>query len=395
MKKGFTLIELLIVVVVLVTLMAVTFRLSSIGSSSQDRTETISRIQKLENCLSGYYAAYGTYPPVRLHGSRNYRLSVSSHGIQNTSGEEQDLSWSWYNASSHSVTDSSKEAEDWEKVQAACKAQPIACKYPYPSDSSWQSLAEKVSDMLAKKARNSSSLGEQRKQSLESGFTVNIAGSLSPYEDDAEWSEVQIFQFGLLSFLLPRYVIMMEGDATLFDDHKQWTENNTLPCDPMTGEPFSNWQDLRKYATSDDPGELAHATSIPSQAVCARWIPNLEGICKFGRSYSIFGVKIQDVNSDTANGMPTELNSVELFSPGGYDNDSTSGQYILDGVDVEDGWENPFYYYSPAPYQSYVLWSGGKNGRTFPPWVVREKLGGNANACIGYWTEDDITSMSN
>ena len=74
MKKAFTLVELLIVVVVLVTLMAVTFRLSSIGSNQTARNKTVSRLQKLENCLSGYYAAFGTYPPVRLHGSRNYTL---------------------------------------------------------------------------------------------------------------------------------------------------------------------------------------------------------------------------------------------------------------------------------------------------------------------------------
>ena len=57
MKKGFTLIEMLVVVVVLVTLMTMTFRLSSIGSGSSARNATINRMQRLENCLSGYYAA--------------------------------------------------------------------------------------------------------------------------------------------------------------------------------------------------------------------------------------------------------------------------------------------------------------------------------------------------
>ncbi len=70
MKKGFTLVELLIVVVVLVTLMTITFRITSVGDESTKRNRTINRMQRLENCLSGYYAAYGSYPPVKLHGSR-------------------------------------------------------------------------------------------------------------------------------------------------------------------------------------------------------------------------------------------------------------------------------------------------------------------------------------
>jgi len=61
---------------------------------------------------------------------------------------------------------------------------------------------------------------------------------------------------------------------------------------------------------------------------------------------------------------------------------------------VWDGWDNDFFYYSPAPYQSYILWSAGKNGRTFPPWIVREDLNSSVNQCIGAWTEDDILSMS-
>ena len=120
---------MLIVVTVLVTLMAITFRLGSIGGPSSHRNATVARLQRLENCLSGYYAAFGTYPPVKLHGSRNYRLSVSAHGIQNVDGEEQDLNWSW---ADNSDRNSQEELDDWEKVKAACKAQPVDCRFPYP-----------------------------------------------------------------------------------------------------------------------------------------------------------------------------------------------------------------------------------------------------------------------
>ena len=78
MKRGFTLIEMLIVVVIPATLMGMVFRLSSIGSDSDRRTKTIVRIQRLENCLSGYYAAFGSYPPVKRHGSPDPYLSVNS-----------------------------------------------------------------------------------------------------------------------------------------------------------------------------------------------------------------------------------------------------------------------------------------------------------------------------
>ena len=66
MKKAFTLIELMITIAVLVILMGLVFRLNSAGTESQKRTVTIIRMQKLENCLSGYYAAFGSYPPVKL-----------------------------------------------------------------------------------------------------------------------------------------------------------------------------------------------------------------------------------------------------------------------------------------------------------------------------------------
>ena len=66
MKRGFTLIEMMVVIAVLVTLMAMTFRLANIGSDTEARTMTISRMQRLENALSGFHAAFGCYPPVKL-----------------------------------------------------------------------------------------------------------------------------------------------------------------------------------------------------------------------------------------------------------------------------------------------------------------------------------------
>lgn len=390
MKKGFTLVELLVVVVVLVTLMTMTFRLSSIGSSQSARTTTVARLQKLENCLSGYYAAFGSYPPVRLHGSRNYRLKVSGHGIQSVD-DEQDLKWSWFDRSSHSVNNSQDEADDWEQVQAACRAQPLACKFPFPQDANWRQWAQATSDLLVQES-NASGLSENQKNKYGGGFSVEVTG-LSAYNNESDWREVQIFQFGLMSFLLPRYLVMMDSESSLFRDHEQWLDNNTLPCDPLSGRRFANWQSVQNYANSETPSDLAHVANIPSQSVCARWLPNLEGICRYGHPTTFYGVDIRDPESQDAGG-PIVSTETEIYSPGGYANDSTSGQYILDGVTVVDGWQNDFYYYSPAPYQSYVLWSAGPNGKTFPPWVSRESLDANAAAGAAYWTEDDVVNMS-
>ena len=78
-RKGFTLIELLVVVVILATLMGIVFRLAGCGDESRKRTKTVQRLQRVENALSGYYAAYGTYPPVPLHGSRSIYLKTNNH----------------------------------------------------------------------------------------------------------------------------------------------------------------------------------------------------------------------------------------------------------------------------------------------------------------------------
>lgn len=396
MKKGFTLVEMLIVVVILVTLMAVTFRLTSIGADQSYRNVTVARLQKLENCLSGYYAAFGTYPPVRLHGSRNYLLKTSSHGIQNLNGEEEPLQWNWYDVNEHKVSNDDSESRDWRKVEAACKSQPVDCRYPFPQTPEWEKYAQSVWIELARKASTSSSLSPEKKAIFGGGVTVNISGLLSPYQDRTEWRDVQIFKFGLMSFLLPRYLVMMRSDAALYRDHAQWLDNNKLPCDPLTGRSYGTWDRLQRKAVSEDATDIAEVANIPSQAVCSRWMANLAGTCSYSDADPIFGIDIRGDDVENSTAIPVSFN-LEVFTPGGYDENqgqNTSGQYLLDGVTVRDGWRNEFYYYSPAPHQTYVLWSAGPNKRTFPPWVSRESLDQKARQCVGYWTEDDIVNLS-
>ena len=394
MKRGFTLVEMLIVVVVLVTLMAITFRLSSLGSSSSNRNQTVARLQRLENCLSGYYAAFGTYPAVPLHGSRNYKLTVSAHGIQNIDGEEEELKWSWASSRANG-RDSKEEQEDWEKVEAACKSQPVDCRFPYPANGRYADYVKAVSTELQSKANTDTTLSEERKQALAQGFDDGVSGNIgrfNPYQDKTEWRELQLFKFGLMSFLLPRYLVMMNSDESLYKDFAQWTSNNVLPADPLSGQTFPSWRELQRRATSDQASEIARVANIPSQAVCARWLPNLEKSCVCNHNFKLFGIDIRDPDDQELS--PNNVN-VQVFSPGGFDESSTGNQYILDAVSIRDGWDNEFYYYSPPPYQSYVLWSAGPNKRTFPPWVPRASLSSSANECVGYWIEDDIVNMSN
>ena len=372
--------------------MGFVFRLMGTGSDSHKRTLTVMRMQKLENCLSGYNAAFGSYPPVKLHGSRDIYSAVDSHGIQKS--ESNKGLWEW------NKIGQAAEERAWDQVRAACKSQPIDCRFPYPSK--FTKLVQSVSEEMARRAESGEEFferywrNENTKQRLtarfDDGVTQNI-GRHSRHKNEVDWRNVQLFKFGLMSFLLPRYLVMMNGDSQFFTDYAQWKDNNDEPCDPFDGTQYT-WLKLKQkvddYTKSNSRSDLARVANIPSQAVCARWMPNLAGICKANHSYSLFGINIRD--SEDEGDLHVENVNIEVFSPSG--EDSNANQYILDGVTIRDGWGSDLYYYSPSPYQRYTLWSAGPNGRTFPPWVSREGLSGNANVCIGKWTHDDIISLS-
>ena len=372
MKKAFTLVELLIVVLVLATLMSIVFRLSSIGSDATKRSTTIDRLQRLENCLSGYYAAFGSYPPVRLHNSRDFRLKTSEkHHVQ---------SYDQY---------VSGNGLEWNSVKAACMAQPVGCEYPFPNSSTWETYIEALSDMLVKEAEENGGTA--------SDYTFTCKYSGGNWSKEIEWRDAQYFKFGLLSYLMPRYLFMLgyskpgypgEGCNIEYRKYVQWTSNNTEPCDAMDGSRMS-WQQVQQYATSGQQDQIARVANIPSQAACARWMANLEGIVWSTKEMQFYGV------SSAFGWIDKGVVQTTIHGRGDYENDNTSGQYVLDWARVVDGWYNDFYYYSPAPYQSYVLWSGGPNGYTFPPWVDRTKLDSNVRATVEDWTADDIVGMSN
>jgi hypothetical protein len=158
-----------------------------------------------------------------------------------------------------------------------------------------------------------------------------------------------------------------------------------------TGIAYGSWKSFCDIMGGDDDWQI---DLIPSQAACARWLPNLQGIVS-GKRYYFFGVPIGESGND---GIPDVKNagSFTLYSAGGSSSSGNSG-YPLNSVTVKDGWGNDFFYYSPAPYQTYVLWSAGPNGKTFPPWVDLEQFkkdhGDHYEKAV-QWMADDIKFMS-
>ena len=375
-ERGFTLIELLIVTVVIVTLMGIVFRLAGVGGDSRAKSKTLARLQRVENAISGYYAAYGSYPPVPLQGrSRDVRMKVGGNGVLGSVSGSYNLS--------------NPDDETVRQVEAACRAQPVAVLFPFFMNSS----------IDGNRANNAEKLVTAI--SSERGFKfgpLRNTGGLSL--DESNWHQVNLFQFGLLSFLLPRYLFMLQGDENMYDNRKgQWAANNQLPSRIDTGRPYESWKDMQeKYygSGSGNAKEMALIENLPSQAVCARWMPNFEGIITGGLDF--YGVDTSDsdwlyLDGSLYNGIPGYKKWMHQASPGGYDN--SGSLYLLNGMTVADGWGNEFYYHSEVPYQSYRLWSAGPNLRTFPPWLDLGKFSQKEQETIANWTKDDISHLAN
>ena len=387
-KNGFTLIELLIVTVVIVTLMGIVFRLAGVGGDSRKKAKTLARLQRIENAISGYYAAYGSYPPVPLQGrSRDINVQVNEKtGVQgNPEVKRRDANLS--------------EPKDIDKrqIEAACRAQPIAVLFPYFMAGSVNSERKSgVENMI--NAFKSLLDGNQTFSPLNSPGGLNL--------DKTEWYDVNLFQFGLLSFLLPRYLFMLQGDPSMYDNPKgQWAANNQLPCRIDTGNPYEYWAGKAEslqyelYKSGNDGKEAALIANLSSQAVCARWMPNFEHIISGG--YDFYGVDTADPDwkylsssSGIYDALPNrdQAKWIRQFSRKGFEG---QGDYLLNGMTIADGWGHEFYYYSEAPYQSYRLWSAGPDGFTFPPWLDVSEFSKKEQEVIVGWTKDDISQLAN
>lgn len=408
MKRAFTLIEMMIVVAVLVVLMTVTFKLMGTGTESERRTRTVARMQRLENCLSGYYAAFGSYPPVKLHGNRDiYVRNVGN--VQDPNGQRNEDIWSWNKLGEQA------ERRAWAQVEVACRVQPVACRFPFPDSPDWNKLIKGISDDMKEYCQEEFESMDEDVGKLVMGGFDSVCENKGRLKNSGEldWNKIQLFQFGLMSYLLPRYLVMMNGPESFYTDYAQWTGNNgdEAPRDPFRGGVSSKqqWTDVWRQAQNarrGQPRDIAQLANISSQSVCARWMPNLEGICACNApqgTTKLFGVDIKSYRGEDStdlsyknvggndDGMLTSCN-ITMYRPEG----SALGvqQYVLDCITVRDGWAHEFYYFSPAPYQRYTLWSAGANGRTFPPWISRKDLSSQANRCVSLWIDDDIIHLA-
>ena len=288
MKKAFTLVELLVTITVIAILMGFVIRFGNVGSDTSARAVTVSRMQRLENALSGYYAAFGTYPPVKLHGSRDIYLRVNDHNLQSDSGEQNKNLWGWLGADGK-VQNERAEANAWEQVRVACVSQPVAAYYPYSED--YKEYVQQLSELMKEMAPTIDDLSDARKRVFAAGFDIGVDGNGSDsrfngYREYEEWADIQLFKFGVMSYLLPRYLFMMLGPEP-FLDYAQWLGNNNVPSDPFTGNRYGGngadastaWKRMRDDKWGDNESNKAGEVkigSIPSQSVCARWMPKFE-----------------------------------------------------------------------------------------------------------------------
>jgi len=395
MRKGFTLIELLVVVVVIVTLMAITFRLGGAGSDSTAKARTINRMQRLENCLSGYYAAYGSYPPVGLHGSRDYRYMVNDLGIQYDADSRGGAQIDEY----LELKDKGEEGREcWKRVEAACRSQPVGMSHPFCTRG-MRDYVSKVSEILKQKAESKEKRYEafHNNPALKEPFSALIdTTEISSSKSATKWTRAQIFRYGLLSYLLPRLLVVCMADGggtnysdfeTIYEEYSQWGSFNELPCMLKSGQPYEDWRAV--FAELKSRNARWKIAALPSQATCARWMPNLEGIVKGGGTY--YGISTAD------DWFGSSIVTTETTDPRIYSSEGGGQHYMLDEKTVLDGWGHEFYYYSPAPHQSYTLWSAGPNGRTFPPWVnVDTDVKSEEEKRVAQqWMADDIMHMQN
>ena len=404
MKKGFTLIELLIVTVVIVALMGIMFRLTGIAGNASDRETTVYRMQCLENCLSGYYAAFGAYPQVPLQGkTRNIFRKTHDEKTSIQSDDPGD------------IDESDSHFREYNSVEAACRAQPVAAMYPPPrkftssdTESSFQKYEAFQQAVQSALVDGTYSEGEENKiRKWVSATLENISerpGFLNSYTGTKSANQLQLFRFGLMSFLLPRYRFMLgcaygsqggngtESFNSAIDQFAQWTDNNTLPPRLDSGVSYASWKDFCNVFGSEDDWQI---DLIPSQAACARWMPNLRDVVT-GPTATFFGTTIAPTYG---NGIPRVRDAAgfNLYFPGGYNGSSSSRGYPLLSYTVKDGWGRDFYYYSPSPYQTYTRWSAGDDGKTFPPWVDLEQFRNDHpnkfKIAVG-WMADDIKYMS-
>lgn len=331
-QAAFTLIEMMVVVAVIGILIGVTFRLMGTVGEKKKEAETMARMQRLQNALSGFYAEYGTYPPVKRHCSPDPYRQPTPEWDNNNYGHDL-----WKDE------DEVTEIE-WKNAHHAASSQPIGFGRP-----------------------NVQSLDAFINQKFQSDGLMS-PNALSGNLTGADFrTERRIFKFGVLSYLLPR-IELMGGEQGLIEG-KDSPEEKLFRTDQWAANNQGKWKD----ATPAKMKDLLRAIHERELRTVSHWLPNFENSLN-GVPGSVWGVNLAAPQQNPFNFIKTR--------------DPQSGnRYVLLTVTILDGWGKELYYYSAPPYQSYRIWSAGADGKTFPPWTKpkdkdREEVNG--------WTKDDL-----
>ena len=328
-RAAFTLIEMMVVVALIGILIGGIFRIIGMAASNAAEADTIQRIQRVENALSGFYAEYGSYPPVMRHGSGN--------PFEATQDEQNDSSYQG----------KSEEGKLLQRALRAAGCQPMSFEFPSP-----QGMDEYIAVRYAGQGIYSAN--------------QNV-GAFNASEND--WDEVKVFKFGVMSFLLPRLQVVGSPELIEREEYnddtpkkelfqkQQWVANNKSQV---------NGKGTRSFRSQDE-----------YERVCARWMPNFEKILRGGKT--LFGIN----TGEPDHGYPSFSSA---YAQG------TGNRHVLLTMTVCDGYGNSLYYYSAPPFQSYRIWSAGKDGKTFPPWISLEstELSVDQRKWVNTWIKDDI-----
>jgi prepilin-type N-terminal cleavage/methylation domain-containing protein len=319
-RQAFTLVEMMIVVAIIAVLIGGVFRMMSAAGEKNKESTTVTRIERLQNALSGYYAEYGSYPPVK---------QIYEYPDPEYERPEGDR------ANPKPVDFTS------ESANKAARSQSIAYEFPPLT-----SLDEFI--MFQYKSVSGRSAGQ-------------VFGGQNLWAADdswTDWNTLQLFKFGLLSYLLPRAHIAWGSSDQKNDRYsnvfksKQWATKNP-----------------EQYKIED---QIAAQMEIEKRTV-ARWLPNFEKIIYAGNIQ--MGIDLHEKDTPA-------VDLVSHNAPG------SSQVFLVQTMTIRDGWGKELYYYSPAPYQSYRIWSSGRDGKTFPPWIPLKDYKYKTQAA--QWIEDDI-----
>ena len=329
-RSAFTLIEMMVVVALVGILIGGVFRLLNAAGEGAKRGETIERMQRIENALSGFYAAYGSYPPVQPHGSPDPFVKEAQNGTTSPA--------------------SSLTAENANRA-AAC--QPMAFEFP----------PMKALDTYINKRYQTEHI-----QSPNGGI-ANL------FPQNGKWPDVKLYRYGVVSFLVPRYDAI--GDFKL-EASAQYIPQ---PINEKALVPEASLYKNHKMWTDFNPPRKAKA----EREACARWLPNLQGIIHGGRK--LLGVETGVPHCDNESQLSEGGNANRAYEYKG-------SKYFLRKMTIRDAWGNDFYYHSAPPYQSYRLWSAGPDGTTFPADYPLQQLSAPDRKTVSNWIKDDIAHPS-